>query len=399
MNTLRYAWLHLRRSPKNTAVTLLSCAAVLMLLMAVQQAMVSRRRTLEDMAAAISIHCTVTDLHGENADKLVIAEKHYRPFIEESAYTPYLGEVYLKAVLQCEVVGQTADLVALTDPAADFNLKYNGVHYEEGCDASVWTDMEPVCILSADLLEKTDVGTDGRRYIDLTGFFEADINARNRADAVVINSRIYLEVPLTFRVAGVAAGEKTVYCPFGMLRQNCADYSEYISMSAQSLSFTVRDNSRLEEFRTLLTAGFREADPYAPTQTGGFALVVQDSRYLQVTQEASRSIGLMELLQPVLYLCALCAGVMLVVMQMRTRKRELAILRSLGTETIAVTARCLLEYILLCLPVTVLGFMLRQGLSAMAVLSVTLSFLLGAAGAILRFARIPLAQQIRELEE
>ena len=90
---------------------------------------------------------------------------------------------------------------------------------------------------------------------------------------------------------------------------------------------------------------------------------------------------------------------MLVVMQMRSRKKEMAIIRSLGAGRFRVMAQTILEYAIICLPVTLFALIVWRELSPMTVFGVWLAFMAGALCTIVRFSMIPLVKQIRELEE
>ncbi|MBE5777383.1 MAG: FtsX-like permease family protein [Clostridiales bacterium] len=90
---------------------------------------------------------------------------------------------------------------------------------------------------------------------------------------------------------------------------------------------------------------------------------------------------------------------MLVVMQMRSRKKEMAVIRSLGAGRLRVMAQSILEYALICLPVTLFALLIWRELSPLTVFGVWLAFMAGALCTIVRFSTIPLVKQIRELEE
>lgn len=85
--------------------------------------------------------------------------------------------------------------------------------------------------------------------------------------------------------------------------------------------------------------------------------------------------------------------------QMRARRWEIAVLRSMGTRKGRIAASCLLEYFLLCLPAAAVGLLLCTNMPPASVAGVVLTFLAGAGAAILHDTRRPIADQIRELEE
>ena len=61
--------------------------------------------------------------------------------------------------------------------------------------------------------------------------------------------------------------------------------------------------------------------------------------------------------------------------------------------------KTILEYAIICLPVTLFALLVWRELSPMTVIGVWLAFMAGAMCTIVRFSMIPLVKQIRELEE
>lgn len=393
MRLLRYAVLHLLRDKKNTVITMGAYAVIFVLLMSLQQTMASRRAAMDDLVASMTVQCVITDPAGRQADDLQMSETYYYAFVEECPYTPYIRNVCLRSANGYEVNGGTGMLIGMTSEQADHSTKYNGVVYDEGWDGTLWHSNEAVCVITADLMELTRLDSTGMRWMDVQGLFDRLPNSGR------FKQEKNVSVPLTLRVAGMALGEKTIYCPFNYLRHTRDTGYPDLLLYADAVSFEVRDNSRIDEFRTLIGEVYAQIDENQPDSHRQFGVLFRDAHFLQATREAARSLQIMQLIQPVLYTCAMGAGVMLAVIQMRGRKKELAVLRSLGTGSISAAVSCLLENTLLCLPLTLTAFIIWPGSRAVTGLAVWGAFMLGAAGAILFFSGTPLIRQIRELEE
>ena len=386
MNILRYACLHLRRNVKTALITLVSFLVALIVILFIQQSVHSRQKTLESMASAIEIRGEVADSFGNQTELLQLDRDIPAMFLGNFSISKLVKDVSVKSNFQCLIDGQNSQLIAITNKRADQTLYYDGdIFYEDGFDESIWMTTDMVCAISPEMSFYCYEDENGNTYLDIAGRF---YNTRLRE---------YMEVPMTLRVIGQAVAQGKVYCPYLMLQSVCNGLQN-VPYWADSLAFTVKDNTRLDELRTYLRPYFGDSD-IQNAGAGYNTVILKDAEYLRLTGEAQKNLEIMAFLQPILYLCALGAGVMLVVMQMRGRTKEMAVIRSLGAGRFRVMAQSLLEYALICLPVTLFALLVWRELSRMTVIGVWLAFMAGALCTIVRFSMIPLFKQIRELEE
>ena len=389
MNILSYIFLRIRSSLSQTLMTLLSYLAILAVIASVQTSVQSRQNNLDAMRNAVAIEGRLADPSGSTSDHLQFDKYFARLFLEERYFlSQYTKDVGVLASFPSWIGGDimSAELHGITSEKSHQPLYLNGgILYEEGFDQSIWYSDRPVCAIPSAFLEYVYTDGDGLRYIDVTGSFYRQWYG----DTVTI--------PFKLQVIGVSMIHRTVYMPFYTLLNACADIP-HITFTCSSLCFTVKDNNDLERFRDRAAGYFNEAS----LQNGGketLTLQLKDSQYLKLTRESAKNLAVMQLMQPILYLCALGAGVMLVVMQMRSRKKEMAVIRSLGAGRLRVMAQSILEYAIICLPVTLLTLLIWRELSPLTVFGVWLAFMAGALCTIVRFSTIPLVKQIRELEE
>ena len=386
MNTLRYAFLHSRRNVKSALITLVSFLAVLMVILFIQQSVHSRQKTLESMAVSSEIRGDIADTFGNQTDLLKMDPKYPMLFIRNESIAQLVDEVSVQTTFRCTINGDNKKLIAITGERADQTLYYDGsVFYDEGYDASIWLTSERVCVISPEMETACYEGEDGGTYLDVIG--------------VVFNPALgeNVEVPITMQVIGEAVSQNKVFCPYLMLQDICDERPD-VPFWADALAFTVKDNTRLDELRAQLDPYFGDSDIQNAGE-GYNTVIIKDAEYLKLMHEAQKNLEIMAFLQPILYLCALGAGIMLVVMQMRSRKKEMAVIRSLGAGRFRVMAQTILEYAVICLPVTLFALLVWRELSPMTVIGVWLAFMAGAMCTIVRFSMIPLVKQIRELEE
>ena len=385
MNMIRYAFMHLRRSVKNTCVTLLLYLTVLAVIMSVQQAASSRQTMLTIMADSLEITGHLADNSGHATEGLSISSGVASQFLDENGiFAPYVKDVSVHAAYEATAAGNRVSLIGITCEQADSTLRFGeGITYNESFDESIFRTGQHVCVIDRELEWMIYVDEeDLLPYVDVIYTYQS-----GAAEG---------ELKLKLRVIGTADAAYSIFCPYPMLMR--AFEEVYAAFSADSLSFIVRNNREIDKLRN--AALIRFADPGKNNNYGkDHALVLQDARYLELISQAQKNLAIMQLMQPILYLCALGAGVMLVVMQMRGRKKEMAVIRSLGAGRLRVMAQSILEYALICLPVTLFALLVWRELSPMTVFGVWLAFMAGALCTIVRFSMIPLVKQIRELEE
>ena len=123
-------------------------------------------------------------------------------------------------------------------------------------------------------------------------------------------------------------------------------------------------------------------------------LVVNDALLLSVTTQLQRHIELLKALLPLLFAFAAAIGFVLSFLLLRGRRREAAVMRSLGAKRRRVFATLLLETAMQAASGAALGALaafLISGRDALCLLSITLvlaCYLFGGAAAALHFARV-----------
>ncbi len=405
MNLLRYAMSHMGRSLRDTLLTLLTYVMVLVLILSAQQSALSRQAMLDDMVKSIPVVAQLTDPQGSRSTNLQILNTDLAPYREGGRWAHFVGELNIGAVATTFAnvfIRDPADqgdgeplksyygagsLVGITSERADPALENAVFTYDAGYDRTVWASMEPVCMITEDLRECVTQMADGS-FIDLE-FIVHHSGPGGGSEYV----------KLMLRVIGTVPGKKTMYTPFYYVKQEMYDQGGRYTLNTDRLSFTFSDNTLIDDFRSSVTSLYVVPDQMRPNFNFMLGLVIKDARYLQLKQEAEKNLAIFRLMQPVLYLCAVGAGVLLMVMQLRARKREMAIIRSVGCSVRRVLMQCLTEYALICLPVTALAPLIWPDMPPYAAVAVFAAFMAGAAATILRFACIPLGRQIRSLED
>ncbi|MBE5776109.1 MAG: hypothetical protein E7326_01210, partial [Clostridiales bacterium] len=336
MKLFTYAWLHLSRNLKNSCIALVSYLCVLLVILSIQTSAQSRQRALVTMAQSIDIQGNAADIHGYTTVGLQMDSLYALQFLDEDKLlTRYVKDVRVMGVYDGEILlpdkegayknATQCTLKAVTREDADEAVRYgSGFTYLTGADEQLLLTDQMVCIVSPDLMQFAIPDAEGNLYIHVQASF--------------YHPSFYYYSDLSFALRVVGSCEdtsNTVYAPFRAVLHTCQEQNA--SCTVDSLSFTVQDNEQLDVLRNMVNGYFQDAR--TTTATRGYSLVLKDARYLKLLREAEKNLAVMQLMQPILYLCALGAGVMLVVMQMRSRKKEMAVIRSLGAGRLRVMAQ------------------------------------------------------------
>ena len=117
------------------------------------------------------------------------------------------------------------------------------------------------------------------------------------------------------------------------------------AMNYSSLSFTLTDTTKLDQLRdALYEAGFTWVHSGDRTKK---CAVIEDDTYLNTTRSMERQIQYVSVLYGALYLLAGVIGFALAWLLMLSRRREIAVMRALGTQSGRILGNFLLEQLLL----------------------------------------------------
>ena len=117
--------------------------------------------------------------------------------------------------------------------------------------------------------------------------------------------------------------------------------------SFSSVLFTVKDNLRLDEARAALEeAGYAPVGTYERTKPYA---IIDDEMYLNTTRSMQRQIQYVSVLYTALYVLAGVIGAALAWLLAASRRKEIALMRALGTPNLRIILNFLFEHALLCL--------------------------------------------------
>lgn len=303
---------------------------------------------IEDAYDTIPVTVVLSNVQGTQTDRLDIYEHHIRWFTSEEyayhgelqavAFSSYVKDVLIKSTLYYGVGSEGAEafatdlpgtqrLVGLTAPEADRELasaSEPAIRFFAGYDESLFAGEETVCIVPESMLDRLEPDKDGILRITLS---VQDAPKSEKATGVALT------------VAGCYAFDgEAIYCPWRI----AADLQTRLGSpcKADSLSATVRDNRKLDEFRELLARHYAEVIPSGrQAEVAGspvlryfeLAATVHDELLRETINKLNQSLRTLRRLLPLVYGLLLLGNGAACFFSVNLQRKELAVARSMGT--------------------------------------------------------------------
>lgn len=250
--------------------------------------------------------------------RIKAAKSGNKPALEVDAYQTILDSGFVAeytVMADHRLMGNDV-LRGLNDPKADPSLRdrIEDTEWVGGYDVSIFTGSEMVCLVpyvyQLEYGDTWDVQVGGKTYT--------------------------LTIAGTYGWFSGYEDGLVYYCPVDTLKAIYEDAQEEFTYSGFEME--LQNLPKLDDFKELLRQ--------LALDSGDTRVIINDSRLQSITSHLKRQIRLLETLLPVLF--ALVAGVSfgLSFLLLRGRKREAAVLRSLGMKRTAVFASFLFENLL-----------------------------------------------------
>lgn len=332
---------------------------------------VQQQAAWQKSQAETDVLCIVTNAQGSGQDILDLPVRQVQELLsgELSDQVRDVNALSADVLLAPEGYSVRRILSLASDPALS-PLAGASVTMLSSWDESVFTTEQAVCLVPKGAAVTT--GADGGRYITIQ---ELD------------------GIPTRLQVIGVVAGgpQNTIHIPLFMPNTE----GELPPFVVDSCSFSLADNTRLEESRATLYRHF--VDPRDPdsNKDNGYGLLVHDETYLDAKAGMESNIALLRLLLPVLTAGMGILGFLATMLCTNSRKREFAVMRCLGVRRGAIFSLVMEEQLLCALAgaavALCIGALLPGALPGLAWLSaggILLVFLAGGAFAALRISAV-----------
>ena len=329
---LSYLEKRMRRHMREVFFSMLTVAVTVLLLLGISHYRTAQQKKLDDVYDHFEIRCTVTNISGSRKTDLDIAAGYLGLFEEGGTLFTHVKDVFLLQQLHGAKLLPAHDSDATTekvivlymtnDPQSSAYLEDAIIRYENGYDSESFRGSEAVCIVTESLSDR--IGADGT------------VRLHSSAGETVA------------RVVGTYLGEKdTVFVSWQLMVAQLA--RKDIRATANSMSFTISDNRRLGEVKQLLRDYFVPAS-YTNKSSNMHGLIIDDNLFIDTVVVLERSLALLGVVCWLIYVLSVGISFLIVFLGIRGRKLELAVMRSLGTRSIALYAEVLCENLFIFLP-------------------------------------------------
>lgn len=321
------------RAPLPQIAVLLFATAVSIIICTLHAASQEELRNYENVYQTIPVELTVTNLSATRTEDLEIPSWYLSVFTSTNtdSLAEYVKDVQVKsshAITAVNGIGYPATLVGITSITCDEQLfPENGcsITWLDGYDETIFAEGEALCIVPKDLLIHAD-SEEQKLVMDFS---------------YIIKNGLYEEPEVrecyrTFTVAGTYLGGDgvSVYCPYPVVEQICRQLRE--NQTLDSLSATLSDNDRLEEMREKKAAWFATPNPLGEKTEWGdrgyydFALDIDDALLVKTAAAMENSMAINRACTLIVYVISAAAGFLIGFLMIRNRKREIALIRTMG---------------------------------------------------------------------
>ncbi len=321
---IKHTFRRLLRLPVPALGVLLFAAILAITLCGLQRSNEAELVKYEETYHAIPVDFAVTNLSGTKSTNLNI------PYLFVEAFETGLKRFVtdFQSASDHAIVGRYSSnmLFGITSIAMAPELwPENGceIQWSEGYDESIFGGKDLVCLVPEDTEVSEDEET-GEVYVELD-FEYAPLDPEN---PVKYSCRL--------QVVGTYQGA-SIYCPFTICRRVYGALGETFSVNA--LRATLSNNDDLEVLRTASKKWFAEPNPlgektpcdHIPYQYYPFALDIQDDLLQRTAETLQKSIQTNQICGVLILCLSAAAGLLIGFLMVRSRKREIALMRTMGT--------------------------------------------------------------------
>ena len=329
---LSYMSKRLRRHMSEAIVSAAIVLVVVIVLIGLHAARSDLLAEMDRTYEETEIRCRVTSANGLSEIKLPITAEDVATICEKGGKLyPYVKDVFLlETYKNAEVtvppdslLGIGTATVALhmtNDPASYAPTREMEFHYADGHSTADFAGTEPVCLISSGLAEA--VAEDGTVTL------------------YVIRGGVSMKMKV---IGTFADDELAVFGAWQPLLELIATVGWEPNVG--SMAFTVADNRRLDLTKSLLRDFFVPASRLN-NNADMLGLIVDDSLFVDTMTVLERSMSLLNVVRAVVYVLSFGVIFLVAYLNIRARRLELAVMRSLGTRRRALCAEVLGEYLL-----------------------------------------------------
>jgi hypothetical protein len=370
-----------------TAIAILLLAVIIsVIICALQESNEAELRSYEEAYQSVPVTVTVTEPSGTNGDDFFIRNWVWELFTEkepiqildlseaenddevfdllvafydgkleatEISLAEYLTDVQVQMGYNIFTINGnnyidaegTPFLIGINSVSGDKQLlpEYGcEITWYEGYDETIFVGEEPVCLIPEDMAKP-------RLYNNGKGEAVLYFEYRLMKDGKLVS---FNEYQCKLKIAGTytAGDEKSIYCPVPILEQVMSEIKD--DPMIFTLSATLADNRRLDEFREKMSLCFVEPSPNAKMIPWGdylysnsltsvqeyydYALDIDDENLFDLSSILEDSIKFNQTVTIFVVALSVVAGFLVGFLMIRRRKRDIILMRTVGESNMRV---------------------------------------------------------------
>lgn len=353
-----YLWRRMRRKPWAALAVLLFAAILSCVLCGLQHYNETEQLHYEETWRTIPVKVSVTSLSGTKSDDLAVPGWVADLLIGKGGLADYLKDVQMKCsypVTNYQEVGISRAVgITSTNIVKSFWPENGGeITWHSGYGENIFAENELLCLAPEGLTTDWDAEMPGQQlYLFFQNEYRNDHNEQLTAEY-----ELYLTVAGTYR----GGPDDLVYCSYGLVEDIFFKMKE--ERTVDSISATLTDNGLLDELKADRGSWFAAPNATgAKTEWGHFgyeyylyALDINDELLRNVSSTLENSMLINRFCTQMIFLLSAGAGFFIGFLMIRQRKREITLMRTVGTRDRAIFVGFMLEQMLCAAVGTALG--------------------------------------------
>lgn len=391
---IKYTFKRLLREPLPRLAVILFTGIMALLLCVLQISMEREEKNRAYIYETVPVPVYITDLTGTQKDNLGIQQS--TAYVFENRLDEYIGQISLKTRTNAtwmELDGTILppqELVGISNLAAAQELSQLGedaVVWLNGYDETSLQQADLVCVLPQNLLlENVDIPETVLFHFETTIY-----NSKKKQDEIV-------SIDLTFSVAGYHMNNSRIYCP--VANAVSVNWRMNYPVKYDSIRGILIDNYGIDALRETASEWFAEPQLTSDTTSErySYALIIDDSQLRAADEAMERSYTINRICTAVVFALSASSGFVIGFLMVRSRKKEIALMRTMGTPNRSIYSGFTLEQMLCVILGIVLGGAYNQWQPMNRLGILTAIYFVGLTLALLIFLRKNLITTIKEDE-
>lgn len=349
------------RRPLYSLAVILFAAVLAVVLCYLYKSGEEEQRSFEETYASVPVIFRVTNLDGSKTG--IVDNWAADLFTEEGLIpnlAPYVGELYTstgrKGDMKCTKTDENglplettteASMIGISSfyVAQELTENYGGeVHWYDGFNESVLATEELICLVPESMKDE--------KTVEMTFYYKGTNVHGHPFERTVVRS---------FRVVGyyIVEGNSSLYCPYAVMKQVSAELGARRIIT--QVCARLNDNTALPQLRETAAEWFAEpnaAGIHTPWGRFGYeyyiyAMDIDDVMLRNLEASMKNSMRLNALAAAVVFMLSAGAGFLTGFLVIRSRKPEIALMRTMGTSHVSIYGELALEQ-LACIAVGIL---------------------------------------------